>query len=211
MNEFEKAALKEAELSPCKKRKVGAVIVDSSGRIITGGHNNNGDNPCCEDESGFTLKGVVHAEIQAINNLVGLLYRPPLVMYVTQPPCLNCLTTLADKKISPVVVGQFMKFDGSKDRYDLIPPSALEALAKVLTYGARKYKPNNWRECEDIARYQGAAMRHFEAYRRGQYYDEESGMPHLWHAITNVAFLLELDAPIFTAEEEADLNRATEL
>ena len=69
----------------------------------------------------------------------------------------------------------------------------LKHLAKVLTFGAKKYKANNWRECEDLERFKGAAMRHFEAYRMGEYFDSETGMPHLAQAMTNIVFLLELE------------------
>ena len=87
----------------------------------------------------------------------------------------------------------FMKFDDEKVRLELIPPSALEAMGKVLTFGARKYADDNWRGVDDIKRYIGAAMRHMEAYRSGEINDPESGMPHLWHLMTNIAFLIELD------------------
>ena len=65
-------------------------------------------------------------------------------------------------------------------------------MAEVLTFGAKKYKPNNWRNNTDLSRYEGALLRHFEAYRMGEILDEETGMPHLAHALTNLVFLLEL-------------------
>ena len=37
-----------------------------------------------------------------------------------------------------------------------------------------------------------AAYRHIEAYRQGQNKDEESGLSHLAHAITNLGFMLYL-------------------
>ncbi len=75
----------------------------------------------------------------------------------------------------------------------MIPPSSTNALAEVLTFGARKYKPNNWRNCSDLSRYEAAMLRHIQKYREGEIHDQESGMPHLWHAMTNIAFLIELD------------------
>ena len=86
-----------------------------------------------------------------------------------------------------------MKFAKGKLQYDLIPPSALEGLAEVLTYGAKKYKPNNWKKVEDLGQYRNALYRHLEAYRKGETHDEESGLHHLKHALCNVAFLLELE------------------
>jgi len=61
----------------------------------------------------------------------------------------------------------------------------------VLHYGAKKYKPNNWRTVEP-QRYVAAFERHWQAYLTGEMIDSESGLPHLSHCMTNLAFLLEL-------------------
>lgn len=83
------------------------------------------------------------------------------------------------------------KFDDGKPRYDLIPPVVLEQLAAVLTFGAKKYGPNNWQSVPDAKnRYYSAMMRHVEADRGGEVFDEESGLPHLTHALACVTFLL---------------------
>jgi hypothetical protein len=87
-----------------------------------------------------------------------------------------------------------MKFDIGKLRYSLIPPEATRALAEVLTYGAKKYKPNNWQKAEDTTRYVDALYRHLEAWRSGESLDEESGLSHLSHALTNLSFLIWFDA-----------------
>ena len=196
--EIEDFVIEIAERSPCNKRKVGAVITDVDGTVLAYGHNYNlkipggGD---CEDSNGETKVEVQHAEITAIKSYLaknpdkGKFTR----MYVTHTPCKNCLEKIAAAGINDIkVVEKFMKFDGSKLRYDLIPPSSLKALAEVLTYGARKYKPNNWKKVEEYDRYIAALMRHFEAWRSGEIHDDESGMPHLWHVLTNAAFLVEL-------------------
>ena len=39
-----------------------------------------------------------------------------------------------------------MKFDGDKTRMDLLDAGAIEQLAQVLTFGARKYAAHNWRK-----------------------------------------------------------------
>lgn len=59
-------------------------------------------------------------------------------------------------------------------------------IAEVLTFGARKYKPNNWRQCEDYGRYLAAAWRHHLAEDE---VDEESGLSHRAHFMTNIMFL----------------------
>lgn len=84
------------------------------------------------------------------------------------------------------------KYDQEKSRYDLIPPAALEEFVKVLTFGARKYAPDNWRKVPDgRRRYFAAAQRHIWAYKRGEKIDQESGCHHLACAITDLMFILE--------------------
>lgn len=52
--------------------------------------------------------------------------------------------------------------------------------------GAEKYEDNGWRKriMED-KRVLASGMRHREAYRKGQMYDEESGLHHLLHSAWN--------------------------
>ncbi len=87
------------------------------------------------------------------------------------------------------------KYDDGKLRYSLIPTSATKALAEVLTFGADKYEPNSWKHVHNgEERYLDAAMRHLELYRSGEKLDQESGLPHLSHLLTNIAFLTELSS-----------------
>lgn len=87
-----------------------------------------------------------------------------------------------------------VKLDLGKLRYDLVPTSAMKGLAEVLTFGANKYTPNGWKTVDDaVERYYAALQRHLVAWREGEVVDQESGLPHLSHALTNVAFLLELN------------------
>jgi hypothetical protein len=84
-----------------------------------------------------------------------------------------------------------VKYDADKLRYDLVPPESLEAVAAVLTYGAKKYAPDNWKHVSDPkARYYAAALRHMEAHRMGEVDDPESGLPHMAHATCCLLFLL---------------------
>ena len=53
-----------------------------------------------------------------------------------------------------------VKFDQDKPRMDLIPPETVEALAAVLTYGAKKYEDRNWEKGMSWGRVYGALMRH---------------------------------------------------
>jgi hypothetical protein len=86
------------------------------------------------------------------------------------------------------------KFDGGKLQYGLLPPLALRETVKVLTFGAEKYEPDNWKRVPDPARrYFDAAQRHLWAYKEGEVNDPESGVNHLAHALCCIMFMLDLD------------------
>lgn len=86
------------------------------------------------------------------------------------------------------------KFDKDKDRWELLPMGPVEDVVKVLTLGARKYAPDNWRYVENATdRYYAAALRHIMAWRKGEVRDEETGLPHLAHAMCDLIFLAEFD------------------
>lgn len=82
------------------------------------------------------------------------------------------------------------KHDADKLRWDLLPIDAVEDIVRVLTFGAKKYSPNNWKKVSDPEnRYYAAAMRHLAEYRKGNPIDSETGLPHLAHAGCCLLFL----------------------
>lgn len=86
---------------------------------------------------------------------------------------------------------QGRKFDSGKLRYDLLPVHALEEVTRVITLGAEKYDPENWKRVpEGRRRYTAAAFRHIEAWRKGEKIDE-IGTHHIANAISNLMFILE--------------------
>ncbi len=83
------------------------------------------------------------------------------------------------------------KYDEDKLRFDLIPPEVEKALAEIITFGAKKYGDHNWKELPNFKpRFTAALMRHLNDWRSGEKDDLESGKPHLWHMICDVAFLI---------------------
>lgn len=108
-----------------------------------------------------------------------------------------------------MAAGGFVKFDAGKARYDLIDPRVLASLARVLTAGAAKYSDDNWKKAfrgrggrpggTGRRRYSAALMRHFEAWRMGEggegWQDEETGEPHLVHAMCCLMFLAAATTP----------------
>ena len=87
-------------------------------------------------------------------------------------------------------LSQGTKLDTGKVRMDLLPPELLFGVAKVLEFGANKYAARNWEKGMDWGRVFGALMRHMWAWWKGEKTDPETGMSHLWHAATNIAFLI---------------------
>ena len=89
---------------------------------------------------------------------------------------------------------QSAKADAGKLRITLVPRQIIRAIAHVRMYGNIKYKdPENWRQVEP-ERYKDALMRHLLAYLDDPHsIDDESGLPHLWHAACNIAFLCEME------------------
>lgn len=75
---------------------------------------------------------------------------------------------------------------------ELVPPSAVAALAEAFSDGAKKYGPYNWREKSiSSSVYYGAALRHLQAWWDGEDIAEDSGVDHLHHALACVALIID--------------------
>ena len=89
---------------------------------------------------------------------------------------------------------QKAKSDAGKIQLTLVPRQIIWDIAEVRMYGNQKYPeggPENWKNVEP-QRYRDALMRHLLNYLDDPAgVDEESGLPHLSHVATNVAFLCE--------------------
>lgn len=84
-----------------------------------------------------------------------------------------------------------VKYDSGKPRFDLIPPKALEELAKVYAFGAEKYASRNWEQGMDWGRVYAATQRHLNAWWGGEETDPETGLSHLAHAMFGLCALQE--------------------
>ena len=84
-----------------------------------------------------------------------------------------------------------LKFDEEKPRMDLVPAGAQLEIAKVFTFGAKKYADHNWRKGFNWGRLIASLERHIAAFKEGEDNDPESGMPHMAHAGCCVMMLLE--------------------
>lgn len=106
-----------AELSHCKRKQVGAIIVKDN-MVISDGFNGTpaGFENCCENELGETHWFVLHAEANAIlkvakstNNSKGA------TLYLTLSPCKDCSKLILQSGIVRVVFNQLYKDSSGVD------------------------------------------------------------------------------------------------
>ena len=96
------------------------------------------------------------------------------------------------------------------DRYDLIPPDALEALARVYGKSSQdhggKYPARNWEKGYAWGKSFRALIKHAFAAWRGEWLDPESGLPHLAHAAWHCFTLLTYHDKKLGTDDRSHLN-----
>lgn len=85
------------------------------------------------------------------------------------------------------------KYDDGKPRMDLLPSDPMKEVAKVLTFGAKKYAAHNWRKGINYSRVYAGLQRHLSAWNDNDTTDPETGLNHLAHAACCLMFLLEYE------------------
>jgi len=85
---------------------------------------------------------------------------------------------------------QGYKADEQKNRVDLLPVPALREIAKVLTFGCKKYHDYNWSKGILFHRVYRAAKDHLDSWWNRQDPDAETGTSHLANAGCCILFLL---------------------
>lgn len=106
---YDKAYLRIAtewgQLSYCKRKKVGAIIVKDR-MIISDGYNGtpSGFENCCEDQAGETRWDVLHAEANAILKVARSTQScEGATLYITLSPCKDCSKLIHQSGIKRVV------------------------------------------------------------------------------------------------------------
>lgn len=109
LNKYDKAYLRIArewsQLSYCKRKQVGAIIVRDR-MIISDGYNGtpSGFENCCEDEDGLTNWYVLHAEANAILKVARSTQTcDGATLYITLSPCKECSKLIHQSGIKRVV------------------------------------------------------------------------------------------------------------
>ncbi len=100
-----KMALEWGELSYCKRRKIGALIVKDK-MIISDGYNGTptGFENLCEDDKGYTKWYVLHAEANAIAKVSSSTQSTNgATLYITLSPCRECSKLIFQSGIIRVV------------------------------------------------------------------------------------------------------------
>jgi dCMP deaminase len=125
-NKYDKAYLRIAkewgQLSYCKRKKVGAIIVKDR-MIISDGYNGtpSGFENCCEDNEGLTKWYVLHAEANAVLKVARSTQScEGATLYITMSPCKDCSKLIHQAGITRVVY-----LEGYKDN------SGIEFLMKA--------------------------------------------------------------------------------
>lgn len=77
------------------------------------------------------------------------------------------------------------RYNGGKNMVDLVESDYIWGTGEVLTYGAKKYAPNNWKKGMPESDIIGSLMRHLLKFRQGELLDPESGLDHRFHISCN--------------------------
>ena len=99
------------ELSYCKRRKVGALIVKDK-MIISDGYNGtpSGFENTCEDDDNYTKWYVLHAEANAILKVAGSTQScKGSTLYITLSPCKECSKLIHQSGITRLVYSKKYK------------------------------------------------------------------------------------------------------
>ena len=70
--------------------------------------------------------------------------------------------------------------------------SLIDEMAKVGTFGTKKYGRYNYRNGISYMRILGSCTRHLTAFIRGENNDKESGLSHLAHLAYDAAMLFDI-------------------
>ena len=98
-----------------------------------------------------------------------------------------------------------LRFNTNKARlsYILQFPHVLEAIARIMEFGATKYEDGNWKKGgKPDAEYLNSGMRHLTEWVNHKKFDPDSGCAHLGMAIWNLMALLELNHPEEIKDDE---------
>jgi len=81
------------------------------------------------------------------------------------------------------------RFNINKPKYSILSLKELEPGVRVLEFGAEKYSRDNWKKGLKFSEILDSMMRHISALQSGEWFDQESKLPHIGHIQCNALFL----------------------
>ncbi len=97
-----------------------------------------------------------------------------------------------------------------KSRVDLVPPEAIFDAARAFEAGLVKYPENGWRTVPGArSKYLASTMRHLLRHSMGERTDEESGLPHLTHALADLMIVVASPEEAPTIQRRFESARVT--
>ncbi len=100
-----------------------------------------------------------------------------------------------------------LRYNEGKNRMGLLSPNLVREISKVLTFGANKYSADNYALGMRWSKVIDSLERHWQEFKAGNDYDEESGELHLAHLGCNLQFLIDY----YTIYPEGDDRRSNRL
>lgn len=102
---------------------------------------------------------------------------------------LKTFQTLRQKEVQESMAQEtkMLRYDSGKPNWTLIDFKTIEPMVRVMEYGATKYQEGNWKlPPNDPKQPLQSAFRHLIALVSGEEIDEESGVSHAGHVMTNM-------------------------
>lgn len=125
---FSKMAELVSTQSTCNRRRVGCVLVDSVGHVISTGYNGvaSGLPHCCTIQCTTETCKAVHAEANALLQSDNRIYQKKFTCYTSTQPCENCLKLLTNTKCNRIVFSETYSITDERVReygWEIIPDS----------------------------------------------------------------------------------------
>jgi len=107
--------------------------------------------------------------------------------------CTDCHYCMTSNIRTDGVSTMSVKHDAGKPDMTLITYGMITDAVKVLEHGAKVYGRLNYRKSgpEFDERLVAAVLRHMTKYTGGQELDDESGLPHLAHALASLMLIFD--------------------
>ena len=87
------------------------------------------------------------------------------------------------------------RYNGGKLELQYCPLSTIAAVSIVFAMNSKKqggkYEDNNWRLGQPLSNHLNSLKRHIAKFEGGEDNDQDDGINHLWHALTNLSMAIE--------------------